>query len=124
MATSDDSHSLALESLSVLHWIGIGLALVTALVHLLLGIGFLPHWMGAAFLVATAGFCLGIAFVLIDYRRRTVYLLGIPFTAAQIVLWYVVNQPASVGDLSVAGAVDKVAQALLLVVLVVLYRRE
>lgn len=114
----------ALESVSTLHWVAIALALVTAAVHLVLGIGFLPHRMGVAFLVATAGFVLGVALVLLDYRRRLVYLLGIPFTAGQVILWYTVNQPADPGDLTAAGVVDKVAQLLLIVVLVVLYRRE
>ncbi|WP_440765401.1 DUF7475 family protein [Natronorubrum sp. DTA7] len=113
-----------LESVSTLHWVAIALALVTAVIHLILGIGFLPHWMGIAFLIATAGFGLGIALVFLDYRRRLVYLLGIPFTAGQVLLWYAVNQPAGLGDLTAAGVVDKVAQVLLIVVLVVLYRRE
>ena len=112
-----------LESLSALHWLGIGLALVTAAVHFVLGIGFLPHWMGGAFLLASAGFLLGIVLVVIGRRRRLVYLLGIPFTAGQIVLWYALNRPASAADLTIAGVIDKVAQILLLVVLVVLYRR-
>ncbi|WP_436343289.1 DUF7475 family protein [Natronorubrum sp. FCH18a] len=115
---------VAPESMSTLRWVAIALALVTAAVHLLLGIGFLPHWMGGAFLVATAGFGLGITLVLLDYRRRLVYLLGIPFTVGQVVLWYTVNQPASLGELTAAGVVDKVAQLLLIAALVVLYRRE
>jgi len=41
------------------------------------------------------------------------YLVGIPYTLVQIIGWYVVNQPASLGDLTVAGATDKVAQVLL-----------
>ncbi len=124
MATKLSGSQLDTASLSRLHWVGIGLALVTALVHLVLGIGFLPHWMGDAFLVATAGFFLGIGLVLVDYRRRLVYLTGIPFTGGQIVLWYVVNEPTGLGDISIAGAIDKVAQVLLIVVLVALYRRE
>ncbi|WP_440769251.1 DUF7475 family protein [Natronorubrum sp. DTA28] len=114
----------SLESVSTPHWVAIALALVTAVIHLILGVDFLPHWMGVAFLVATVGFALGIALVLLDYRRRLVYLLGIPFTAGQVILWYAANQPAGLGDLTVAGVVDKVAQLLLIVVLVVLYRRE
>ncbi|MXV63717.1 hypothetical protein GS429_16955 [Natronorubrum sp. JWXQ-INN-674] len=124
MTASSDRLGDGLEPLSTRHWVGIGLAVVTAAVHLVLGLGFLPHWMGGAFLVATAGFGLGVVLVVLDYRRRLVYLLGIPFTGAQVVLWYVLNRPAGVGDLSGLEAVDKIAQALLLVALVVLYRRE
>ena len=115
---------LALASLTPLHWLAIGLAAVTAAVHLLLGIGFLPHWMGVAFLVATAGFLVGIGLVLLDVRRRLVCLAGIPFTGGQIVLWYVVNEPTAVADLSLAEGIDKVAQLLLVVALVVLLVRD
>lgn len=110
--------------LTTVHWLAIGLALISALVHLVLGIGFLPHWMGVAFLVATAGFVVGIALVFLDVRRRHVYLLGIAFTGGQIVSWYVVNEPATVADLSAVELLDKVAQLLLIVALVVLYVRE
>ncbi|ELY57937.1 hypothetical protein C491_09059 [Natronococcus amylolyticus DSM 10524] len=120
---ADPAADLEFESLTPTHWAAIGLAAVTAAVHLLLGLSFLPHWMGGAFLVATAGFLLGIWLVLADRRRRLVYLVGIPFTGAQIVLWYVVNEPTGIADVTVAGAVDKVAQTLLIVALVVLLAR-
>jgi len=62
----------------------------------------------------------------VDYRRRAVYAIGIPFTVAQIGLWYYLNFaagpksfPADVGAL---GAVDKLAQLVLLAVLVLLLR--
>ncbi|AGB37444.1 DUF7475 family protein [Natronococcus occultus] len=121
---ADPAADLERESLTPTHWAAIGLAAVTAVVHLALGLSFLPHWMGGAFLVATAGFLLGIWLVLADRRRRLVYLVGIPFTGAQIVLWYVVNEPSGLADLTVAGAVDKVAQTLLLVALVTLLVSE
>ncbi|MDG5759454.1 hypothetical protein QA600_08875 [Natronococcus sp. A-GB1] len=120
---ADPAADLELESLTPTHWAAIGLAAVTAAVHLLLGLSFLPHWMGGAFLVATAGFLVGLWFILTDRRRRLVYLAGISFTGAQIVLWYVVNEPTGIGDVTVAGAVDKVAQTLLIVALVVLLVR-
>ena len=54
------------------------------------------------------------------------YAVGIPFTLVQILAWYYLNFaagpklfPADVGTL---GAVDKVAQVVLIVVLVVLLR--
>ncbi|ELY86507.1 hypothetical protein C483_18895 [Natrialba hulunbeirensis JCM 10989] len=111
-------------SLSLTHWLAIALAAVSALVHLVLGVSFLPHWMGVAFLAATAGFLLGIALVLRNYRRRLVYLLGIAFTAGQIILWYVVNEPTALADLSAAEAVDKVAQFLLIALLLFLLVRR
>jgi hypothetical protein len=57
-----------------------------------------------------------------------VYAAGIPFTLAQILLWYVLNFatgsksfPADIGAL---GAVDKLAQVALVAVLVVLLARR
>ncbi|MFW5918240.1 MAG: DUF7475 family protein [Haloferacaceae archaeon] len=119
MATNSEP-TVALESLTGVHWLGIGLAAITGLIHLWLGISFVGEPMGWSFLFAGVVFFLGIVAVLVDYRRRLLYLLGIPFTAGQIPLWYVANAP----DLSPLGIGDKVVQVALIVVLIVLYRRE
>ncbi len=115
---------LALESLTPLHWLGVAMALISAAVHIVLGAGFLPHWMGVLFVLAGGGYIGGVVLLAIDYRRRLLYLVGLPYTLVQIIGWYVVNQPAAVGDLTAAGAIDKVAQLVLIVVLVFVYRRE
>ncbi len=115
---------LALESLTPLHWLGVVMALISAAVHIVLGAGFLPHWMGILFVLAGGGYLGGLVLLAIDYRRRLLYLVGIPYTLVQIVGWYAVNQPAGVADLTAAGAIDKLAQLVLIVVLVVLYRQE
>lgn len=101
---------------------------MTGGVHLWLFVAFAGTALGFSFLVAAAGFFGGIAAILLDYHRRVVYGLGIPFTLGQIVLWYYVNFvagsyafPADVGG---PGAIDKVAQALFVVVLAALYRQE
>ncbi|PHQ38276.1 hypothetical protein DJ69_12400 [Halorubrum persicum] len=114
-------------SLNGLHWVGIVAALVSAVVHLLLGVRMIPSPMGISFILAGLGFVGGVGLLLVDYRRRAVYAVGIPFTLAQIVLWYVVNFaggtksfPAEVGAL---GAADKLAQVVLIAVLVALLRR-
>lgn len=117
MATTDGS-TLETESLTGLHWLGIVLAALTGVIHLRLGVGFIAQPLGWAFLVAAIGFFLGIVGVLIDFRRRLLYLLGIPFTAGQIPAWYVIND-----NFSALGIGDKVVQVVLIVVLVVLYRR-
>ena len=116
-------HRLATSSLTPLHWFALAMAFVSGGVHLVLGLEFLPHPMGVAFVLAAGGFFGAIALVLLDYRRRSLYLLGIPFTGVQIVLWYAVNRPV-LENLSTAGVVDKVAQVLLIVALAVLYRRD
>ncbi len=127
MATAESEQpTVDLDSLNAFHWVGIVAALVTAAVHLLLGVRMFPTGMGISFLLAGLGFLGGIALVLLDYRRRAVYALGIPFTAVQIVLWYYVifiagsrSFPADVGTL---GAIDKVAQVVLIAILIALLR--
>lgn len=127
MATTEQSgRGLQVESLGGLHWIGILAALVSAAVHLLLGVRMAPSGMGISFILAGVGFVGAVVLVLLDYRRRAVYAVGIPFVAIQIVLWLLVNFvngsksfPADVGTL---GAVDKIAQLVLLGVLLALLR--
>lgn len=119
---------LDIESLTVVHWVGIVAALVSAAIHVNLGIGNLSLPLRVSFLLAGLGFLGAIGLVLLGYRRRTVYALGIPYTLAQIVAWYVLNFgvgpksfPAEVGP---QGAVDKVAQVALICVLIILLRGE
>lgn len=116
-----------IDTLGPIHWLGVLAALVSAGVHLLLGVRMIPSALGISFVLAGLGFVGGVVLVLAGVRRRAVYAVGIPFTLVQIVLWYVINFagtgnsiPADVGTL---GAVDKIAQAVLLVVLVALIRR-
>lgn len=113
------------ESLGPTHWVGIVAALVSGAVHLYLGVAFLPSGLGVSFLLAGAGFAGAVVLVLVDYRRRLVYAVGVPFTLVQIVLWYVLNFGSGgfPGEVGTLGAVDKVAQVALLASLVVLLRR-
>lgn len=108
--------------LTALQWAAVAAALVTAGVHAYLGVQDLGGAFGTAFLLATVGFLAGIAAIVLDYRRRLVYLLGIPFTAGQIVLWFALNQP--IPPVPPIEIVDKVAQIVLVALLIVLYRQE
>lgn len=98
---------------------------ITGLIHLYyVGlIGFSP--LGIGFLVAGIGFFAGIWAVIKDLDRR-IYLLGLPFIAGQIVLWYVINgltlELALRPELTL-GKIDKLVQVILMVVLGLLYRR-
>lgn len=120
MATATQDGRIDTASMSTLHWVGIGLAAITGVIHLYLGVSFVTSPLGWSFLVAGVGFFAGAAAVLTNTRRRLVVLLGVPFTAGQIVIWYVVNAP----EFSPLGIGDKVVQVLLIVVLAGLYRRE
>ena len=119
--TASEGFGLHTETMTGLHWLGVALAAITGAIHLWLAYAFSSETgMAVAFLIAGVGFLGGVAAVLFDYRRRLFYVLGIPFTAGQIPLWYVANAP----DFGATGIADKVVQVVLVVVLVVLYRRE
>jgi nicotinamide riboside transporter PnuC len=123
MATAQ-GRAVGTGSLTTLHWVGVVLAGITGVLHLVLAYFSLSSdpasGLGWAFVVAALGFFGGIAAVLRDYRRPTVYLLGILWTAGQVVAWYAVN------GLKIApiDVTDKVVQVLLIVVLAMLYSNE
>ncbi|GAA0455334.1 DUF7475 family protein [Halococcus morrhuae DSM 1307] len=119
MATAAQSNRIDTASVGTLHWVGIALAAISGVIHLFLGVSFITTPLGWSFLIAGVGFLGGVAAMLTNTRRRLVVLLGIPFTAGQIVIWYLVNAP----EFSALGIGDKVVQALLIVVLIGLYRR-
>ncbi|KAB1186757.1 MULTISPECIES: hypothetical protein [Haloferax] len=119
--------SAARPDLTRLDYLGVVLAAITGLLHLVLGAVALSSNLadpfGLAFIAAAAGFAAGIVTVLrgSEQTRRRAILLGIPFTAGQIVLYVALNWPNIFG---VTGVVDKLVQLALVAVLVVLYRRE
>jgi hypothetical protein len=117
---------LSIDTLGSLHWLGILATLVSAGVHLLLGVRQFPSTLGISFILAGLGFLGAVVLVLFNYRRRLVYAVGIPYTLVQIVLWYYVNFAAGgksfPADMGTLGAIDKVAQVVLIAVLVVLLR--
>ncbi|MEF8799902.1 MAG: hypothetical protein V5A38_02980 [Halolamina sp.] len=118
--TAESGLTVSTDELTRLHWVGIALAAVTGILHLVLAAALVPGGLGIAFIVAGVGFLGGIAAILVDYRRQEFILLGIPFTLGQIVAWYVANAP----DFSPLGIGDKVVQAVLIVALVMLYRQD
>ncbi|MFB6118011.1 hypothetical protein [Halosegnis sp.] len=123
MATQTQSGgtlSLATDSLTPVHYFGVLLAVISGVLHLVLGVQFAPSPLGISFILAGVGFLVGSGAILVDYRRRLFYLLGIPFTLIQIGAWYAVNAP----NFSTLGIGDKVVQVLFVLVLVTLYRRE
>ena len=128
MATETDTAgglALQTDSLTTIHWVGVALALVSGVIHLVIGVGFLPSGFGIIFVLAGLGFFGAVALVLLDLRRRLVYLVGVPFTGVQIAIWYQV-QVAERGlfNLGTLDYVDKAAQVLLIVILLYLIREE
>ena len=111
-------------SLTWMHWLAGLLALVTGVIHLVLGVGSLSMTTGlaVAFILAGLGYLGGLVLALVDYRRTLLYLVGAAFTALQVVLYYFVNYTND--GISTLEGVDKAVQLLLIVLLLVLYRRE
>lgn len=128
MSTATESGSIDPKTLTPLHYAGVLLAVISGLIHLRLGASFAPGPLGLSFLFAGVVFLAASAAVVVDYRRPLLYQLGIPFTAGQVVLWYYVNFVAGPksfpGDVGTLGGIDKLAQVLFLLVLVLLLRRE
>ncbi|RJX50847.1 DUF7475 family protein [Halonotius pteroides] len=126
MSTNTGGLSVDTEPLGGLAYVGIIAAVISAVIHLRLGVGFIQSPLGISFILAGLGFLGAVGLVLVNYRRRTVYAVGIPFTAVQIGIWYYVNFAAGgkafPADIGTIGAIDKVAQLVLIVVLIALLR--
>lgn len=114
---------LELASLRPIQWVAVALAAITGTVHLGLGLLFITDPLGASFVLAGAGFFGAIGLFLVGYRRRLLYLVGVPYTATQIVLWYLLNRPTP-GAVTPVEAVDKLAQVALIGVLAYLYAAD
>ncbi len=101
-----------IESLTQLQWLAVALVVITGVLHVYAGIieGRIP--------VALAGVGYAGALVLffLDYRRRLLYLVGVPYTAIQIPIWLVVKSEYGVVDY-----VDKATQVVLILLLIYLY---
>ena len=109
---SQNSSSSRIGALTRLQWLAVVLIVVTGVLHVYAGVveGRIP--------VALAGVGYAGALVLffLDYRRRLLYLLGIPYTAVQSPLWIVAKSEYGMVDY-----VDKAVQAVLILVLLYLY---
>lgn len=111
-----DEVAIPTSSLTMVHWGTLSLAAITGVIHLYLYVT--ESWL--PFLLAGAGFfgAIGLFFLLKDYRRY-LYLVGIPFTLAQIGGYLMFPM----GPLWI-GAVDKIVQVAFIVALAYLYLTE
>ncbi|MEF8842968.1 MAG: hypothetical protein V5A62_15305 [Haloarculaceae archaeon] len=111
MSTPSNSAS-RIGSLTQIQRLAVVLIVITGVLHVYAGAveGRIP--------VALAGVGYAGALVLffLDYRRRLLYLIGIPYTAVQIPIWLVVKSEYGVVDY-----VDKAVQVVLVLVLIYLY---
>ena len=95
-------------SLTRLQWLAVALVITTGVLHVYAGIveGRIPG----------VGYAGALVLFFLDYRRRLLYLIGIPYTAVQIPIWLVAKSEYGVVDY-----VDKAVQVILILVLVYLY---
>lgn len=109
------TESVETESLGPVHWLAVGLVVLTGVFHVYAGIveGRLPVTL------AGVGFFAAVGLFMHEYQRRRLYLAGIAYTGVQFPLWYV----AKVGEFTALGYADKAIQIVLIVVLAYLYWR-
>ena len=112
MVKSQNNSASRIGSLTQLQWLAVALVLVTGVLHVYAGVveGRVPVAL------AGVGYAGALALFFRDYRRRLLYLIGVPYTAVQFPLWIIAKTEYGVVDY-----VDKAAQAVLIVVLVYLY---
>ncbi|WP_138005507.1 hypothetical protein [Halalkalirubrum salinum] len=99
-------------SLTQPQWLAVALVVVTGVLHVYAGIveGRIPVAL------AGVGYAGSLVLFFFDYRRRLLYLLGIPYTAVQFPLWIVAKSEYGMIDY-----VDKAVQVALILVLIYLY---
>jgi len=112
VVNSQNNSASRIGSLTQLQWLAVALVLVTGVLHVYAGVveGRVPVAL------AGVGYAGALALFFRDYRRRLLYLIGVPYTAVQFPLWIIAKTEYGVVDY-----VDKAAQAVLIVVLVYLY---
>jgi hypothetical protein len=96
----------------MMQWFAVGLVVITGVIHVYAGIieGRIPVAL------AGVGYAGALVLFLLDYRRRLLYAIGIPYTAVQIPIWIVAKSEYGAIDY-----VDKTVQVVLILVLAALY---
>lgn len=110
-----------LEHLKPIHITLIILSIISAYIHLDLGIAIgITDPLGFSFILATIGFITGIYLITANKHLDYVYLLGIPFILIQIIAWIILNNitldmiPQAIGNMEL---IDKTAQTIILAIL-------
>ena len=103
------------------------LAAITGFIHFYLAPQIGLNTLGISFAFAGLGFTVLIISIIYNYRLKLAYLLAIPFTVGQILIWYYMNRPSLeflIRGEPVLDALDKLAQMLLIFLLSYLYFSE
>lgn len=120
MAQSTSNRTLFeidLGTLTVLHWMAILLTTFTGVVHLYL---FQQQgWM--LFLLGGLGYLVAVGLMTFVVLRKWIILGLIPYTLVHIVGYFVQEAPDSIGDMTTIAIVDKVAEGILVLLLIYLF---
>ncbi|MCQ4332396.1 hypothetical protein KM295_02615 [Natronomonas sp. F2-12] len=111
--TDEQNNSTSwIGSLTRFQWLAVALVVITGVLHVYAGIveGRIPVAL------AGVGYAGALVLFLFDYRRRLLYLIGIPYTAVQFPLWIVAKSEYGTIDY-----VDKAVQVALILVFIYLY---
>lgn len=100
------------EALAWPHWLAVALVAITGVIHVYAGIA----EGRAPVALAGVGFAGALVLFFLNYRRRLLYAVGIPYTAVQIPIWLAVKS-----EYTLVGYVDKAVQVVLILVLAYLY---
>lgn len=120
MGTQTNPASGLLQGRTNVELLGLGLAAFTGVVHLYMAYEELAEPVEAVvFLLAAAGFFLGIALFVRGLWPRWLFLAGAAYTGVQIPLWVVEGM-----EEFAVGAVDKVAQLALVCLLLYAYSQS
>lgn len=111
MATAA-KQSLSGNRVDGVQWFALILAAITGAIHVYKGLGY----GGVPLILAGAGFFGGIALFVFGVKRHWLYVLGIPYTLAQMILWVEMGLPYLR-----LGLIDKSVQLVLIIVLGYLY---
>lgn len=115
VATKRSGFGYHADTMTPFHWVTFGLAAITGAIHL-----YLWYLQGnPGFLLAGGVFFAAVLAGLLNVYRRVLYAVGIPFTAGQIAIWYLMGMP----DMNIA-IVDKPIQVALVVLLGYLFINE
>lgn len=119
MTTETGSRVQQRPALTTLDYIGIILVILTGAIHLYEGIeDFDEGIIGILFLLAGLGFFGALVLLYLGVSQPLLYSVGIIYTGIQFVGYFVLRWPDIYDPL---GLLDKVVQALLILVLAALY---
>ncbi|ODR80224.1 hypothetical protein BG842_21745 [Haladaptatus sp. W1] len=122
MTTEPASQVQQRSALTSLDYVGIVLVVLTGVIHIYEGIEDLDEGIiGILFLLAGLGFFGALVLLYLGVNQPLLYGVGIIYTGIQFVAYFILRWPSIYDPL---GLFDKAIQAVLILVLAILYVRK